>query len=124
MSTALHDATIQEVPLAPCLYVTGRADMLLLGLNAILLHQRIEYGTSVASGTTRIVSSRVALSHALMELAHNWPEIIAGSNRFHTALMIAGDIDTVLSRSFGPMQHHDEFLRSRLAALATALRSV
>lgn len=123
MSVALQDVTIQDDPWAPCLYATGRADMLLHGLNAILLHQRIEHGTRVASGSTEIAPSRAALCHALMELAHNWPEIVAGSNRFHTASMIAADIDAVLSRSFDPVQHHDEFLRSRLAALGRALRS-
>lgn len=100
------------------LHETGNAAVLLDGLRAILLHQRFEQ-RKVASWRQL---PRPALSATLMDLAHNWPAIVSGDNKFHTGGMIAWDIDRALELSFKPAQHHDLALRSALERLALELR--
>lgn len=101
-------------------YATGRDAFLLDGLRAILLHQRAEHQRLLA----KVHKPRPALSSALMDLCHNWPDVVSGANQFHTATMIADQIDHTLLIMLELAEAHDQALRTQLGSLGRALRTV
>ena len=107
-----------------CLYATGETRILLTALGAILLHQRSHHPSYRGPEHRAQFQCRGDLCGALMDLAHNWPAVVSGENRFFTASMIADQIEAFQARHALDEDYADEHLGKALTFAARRLRAM
>lgn len=98
-------------------------DLLLHGLARLAFHARVEHQRGApVFGHYLVPARRTFQLRALAELAHTWPDLVSGRDRFHTPGMVAGQLIAYLEQfDNGHQVDHDAALHQHLRAMASAL---
>lgn len=103
--------------------VDAFSDLLLHGLSRVAFHNRIEHTRPTPIFRRHLVPARrTARLKALAELTHNWPDVVAGRNRFHTPQVISGQIRAYLDQfDHDRAEPHDAPLHQHLRRIGLEL---